>query len=775
MPIKYFKRTAISMAIAVAGTSLPVLAQDDNVLEEVIVTARLIDESIQEVPISVAAFSEQMLENRGLEDLTEIARATPNFSFENYNGGFGVPVIRAQSSNRLSNPVQNVATFYNGVYLQRGYMIDASLLNVGQVEILRGPQAAAFGRNAFAGAVNFKSKNIGEDPSVGITAAFGEDEYQRIDVTAAVPFSDAFGLIVGYSGGEYDGAYTNNHALADLGGPGVRTKGNLGGYDYDAYNIGFSLTPTENFSLKANYLKSERDVENVAQYTIGGGPLTASNTLNCSVAGVPVPGLSLTCGSLPTTVPLAPGETRKPGLVVDPRAGLELESEILSVEAKIDFTDALALNITYGRTEGSLDGANAASRDAEIGYDGFFATILGSTGLNFIDTSGNGNIEADSLEARLTWDDGGALTGYAGAFVSDSDDVTDYNLIAVPAQTVGPLAAGFPLSGPGFNADAVNQRDISSAFFLVNYRAENWAASAEGRYTKEEITDTNNLSATSATEDYSYFTPRLTATYFLSENNNLYASFAKGVKAGGFNTGGSDRTTFLNGQEVFDEETNNTFEIGSRNEMAGGALTLNATVFYIDSKDLQVNEPNAVSAFAPSVIGNRAEATTYGLELEAFYDATDSLSFYGGLGYAKAEYGDNVIDLSGAERCDGIVCSALGEIGGNRLERTPELTVNVGFDWGTSVTDQLDFFLRGDISYQDEQFLQSSNVTTIDSRTIANASLGFNYQSFEVKLAVDNLFDEEYVGSAFDLNFLKTTTVNLGQPRRGVLSVSYKY
>lgn len=751
-------------AAVLLNASQFVLAEDSDKIEEVLITARLIEENLQDVPMSVAAFSEQMIDERGLDNLTEIARTTPNFSFENFNGAFGVPVIRGQSQNRLTNPVQNVATFYNGVYLQRGYMIDASLLNIGQIEVLRGPQAAAFGRNAYAGALNFKSKEIGEEVTAKVAISAGENEYERLDLTAELPLSPEFGLILGYSDSEYDGGWKNNHALANTSDPAARTTGNLGGYDSTTYNVGFRLSPSDTFTLKANYLSSEIDLENNPSHVITGAYLFATNNLNCSGGGGAP---TLWCGTLPVNPVIPAGSARKDGLVIDPRTGLTMESDILSVDAQVDFSENLRVNFIYGHTEGSLNGAGASVYDHEAGYD------FGFPGALLIDTSGNGSIEADSYELRATWKANENLSGYGGIFYSESDDLTKFALINVPAQTVGPLDPGVELNFPGFAANSLNAREITSVFGFVNYEMGQWVLSAEGRYTWEDITETDNTAGTSAGKDYGYFTPRLSASYHLNENSSLYASYSTGLKAGGFNSGGSNPAGFQDpSQATYDEEENTTYEIGSRNILLDGALTLNATLFFIDAKDLQVNVPKLGAN--GSVISNRSEAETLGFEIESIYDATESLQLFGGIGYVDAEYG-NVLDSSAARRCDDIVCPTNGDISGNQLERAPSLTINAGFDYRGTLTGDVDYYINGSVGYQDEQYSSARNVAKIESRTITDVAFGLTYGKFEAKLSVDNLFDEEYVASTFEIDFLNTYSLNLGDRRKAVLRLSYTY
>lgn len=762
-----------------AQDTAPSDAEADSI-NEIIVTGRLIEESVQEAPIAVTVFDAATLDKRGIDDLNELARSTPGFSFENFNGPFNVPVIRGQSQNRISSPIQNVSTFYNGVYLQRNYMIDASLLNMGQIEVLRGPQSAALGRNAFAGAISYTAKTPGDEYHGRALASVGENGFERYELSLEGPIVPGIlSVIGGVSTGNYDGAWRNNHALANIDDPLALTRGNLGGYDYTAWHAGVNFTPIDEVSIRANYIRNERDFENTAQYSLGTASFdNRQNNNNCSsnpafFAANPAWAQNtnmLFCGVIPVQPVLQPGETRKPGLVVDPRAGVSSQAEVLSVQADIKPTDQITLSYIFGYTQGSFFGANSASRNSELGLTGFFA------GVNLIDTSGNGNLESTSHEVRLTYASDNGLTVYGGFFTSDTDDVTDFALRSVRAQTTGPLTPATVLTGPGFAARNVINYDVSSGFGFIQYENGSFKVSAEGRYTEETLTNTNLAGAAPAllgTATFDYFTPRVTASYFFTDDNSIYVSWGQGVKAGGFNVG-----VVGPGQGTFGTERNNTYELGLRNAFLGGDLILNATLFHIEGSNLQVSQPNTVAL--GSVVGNLGGSRTTGVELEASYKLSDPISIYANASYADSKYKDGVIDTSVAisRSCVGTVCAANGAIGGNRLERTPRLMLNGGFNFDKPLNDDVSVYANGHISYQDEQFVNAVNTAIIQARTIVDASAGVRWKNVDFRLAADNLFDEQYVANAFQLglgstvfNFQRMLVPNLGDRRRVMGSV----
>ena len=127
----------------------------DKLLPEIIVTARRREENIQDVPLSITAFDALTIERRNIMELDDVARFTPGFAFEDFDGGNGGPVIRSQPTINVTSREQTTATFLDGVYLPRSWLVDLGATNLERIEIVKGPQSARYGRNAFAGAINY--------------------------------------------------------------------------------------------------------------------------------------------------------------------------------------------------------------------------------------------------------------------------------------------------------------------------------------------------------------------------------------------------------------------------------------------------------------------------------------------------------------------------------------------------------------------------------------------------------------------------------------------
>ncbi len=150
----------VVIAAALLSLTIPTTNAQDLVLEEIIVTARKREESLQDVPLSITAFSEEAIAAAGMNSITDVATFTPNLSYRKSLGrAFDRPAIRGQG------PIlgaQTVGLFIDGVFVA-GTLSSTPLDNVERIEVLKGPQAAAFGRATLAGAINYVTKTPGNE------------------------------------------------------------------------------------------------------------------------------------------------------------------------------------------------------------------------------------------------------------------------------------------------------------------------------------------------------------------------------------------------------------------------------------------------------------------------------------------------------------------------------------------------------------------------------------------------------------------------------------
>ena len=720
---------------AVIGALMSPAAAQQTRLDEIVVTARQKAESVQEIPIAVTAFSEEDMRRRSIQGLEDVARFTSSFTFEDFGGGFGTPVIRSASQTRLTALEQNVATFWDGIYVPRGWAINTGVSSLSRIEVVKGPQSARYGRNAFMGAINYVPRQPTDEFEAEVTGTVGLDD--RLDYGGYLSGSIVDDRLTGYLGfnvSEFDGSWKNIHpnANVDLGDRG--TKGNAGGWHNKSWSAALDFKATDTLSFNAAYYYFDMSEENRGATQL----LELQGATNCGSIGIfGTP--RLICGELPS-----PPDT----IAVDPRSyGRQAEVDIYRCGFDWEISDVFQLSYFFGRIEGDIDiGSLSEADNINCG------TNFGSPGLCRFQNTPLGGVEFDQHEIRLSSDAGGALSYSVGVFYSDEEDLTLFAIPAVPALGTDPIVQA-PLIRNG-----TTLTETVAYFGEFSYRFDDrWLLSVEGRYSDEEKTEVNNVNGAVFTDTFKNFTPRVSLEYALNEDQLVYASVAQGVKSGGFNP-----TAVLESDRTFDEEKNWTMELGSKNVFLDGNLVLNAAVFYIRWEDIQLNasDSGAVNPNAVNITLNLGDATSYGIEFDAAYQVTENFLLNATLSLVDATYDSGTIDNRFARvgpgffpnpaSCDDVVCPSNGDISGNEVERQAPLQVSVGAEWNSSVANWGgDVYVRGDVSYQSKREAESMNLSQIEARTISNASIGFVRPDWDVSLWVRNLTDERYITNSF--------------------------
>ena len=197
--LKYFPiKRVILISFCTSLISLfPVLIlAQGNVLEEVVVTAQKREQSLQDVPISVAVTSGESIEKQNLTDLGELAAQTPNIIITDAPGSDQL-YIRGVGSSINGGFEQSVGTFIDGIYHGRSRYSRGVLFDVERVELLRGPQSTYFGNNAIAGALSVISRKPGHELDGYVNVLFEPDDGERsVEFALGGPVTDTFGVRV---------------------------------------------------------------------------------------------------------------------------------------------------------------------------------------------------------------------------------------------------------------------------------------------------------------------------------------------------------------------------------------------------------------------------------------------------------------------------------------------------------------------------------------------------------------------------------------------------
>lgn len=663
-----FRLKTLALAVISASVVPYAGAADNELLDEVVVTARKKTESLSDVPISVAVFGGDQMKRDGVKSVTEMLRTANGVQYDSAGSiATGTITIRGLSQPGLVGDESNVPIFVDGVFVsgREGAFVPFNALE--RVEVLRGPQSALFGKGAFAGAVNYVTKKASVDAFEGeIEANAGSDEQAGGSLDVNIPISDTLAVrLDGYyndSGGTHDDP-DQDYILGDM-----RTRNGrfavrwvpteaLGidfSYSYndnkDKVQPGFLLEKNAGRKVSPGLLYSESDfspfgpdftaLNNVAFF---GNPLTAANPpgfipgINPGTYSTVIPSRFTNLYTVPDPNAVFDGDfTRykgevKEGNVLGGIRGYSDGSESTSKRA--------ILSMVYdfdGYQLTSISGYSESDYETVVGYD---YTVIDFSGQEVFSSWGGrpNNDRTDlSQEVRLDYVGGDALSWTAGLYYAENEldqRFTNSALLVDANGNVDPTSPDL-ITGNGkpLLSDRTDyQTDTEAVFASVSYTFnDRWNVTVEGRQTWEQKEANNtdiapfrellgDVPTGRDDEDFDYFTPRVTVDYALDDNSMIYANVAKGVKSGGINGG------VTGSESSYDPEENITYEIGTKLTTFGGHARINISAYYIDWTDQQINgfaSDSVAGSIPDTVVRNLGETEVVGLEADIRYQVS---------------------------------------------------------------------------------------------------------------------------------------------------------
>jgi len=292
----------------------------------------------------------------------------------------------------------------------------------------------------------------------------------------------------------------------------------------------------------------------------------------------------------------------------------------------------------------------------------------------------------------------------------------------------GPYIANATMYDPSSNMTYYNipfyktHEDAKSfgIFTHLDYKLNNKFSVIGGiRYDKDEKSFKDDLSGENLSNDYGAISPKFALKYNLNPHSMIYTTIAKGYKSGGylsFAPAGYDKQ--YNKEELW------SYEIGSKNMLFNNRLMLNTAIYYMDISDMQVS--STVNTQGNYYITNAAEATSKGLELEANFQATDSLSLFGSFGYNITKF-ENYQDTQ-------------GNYSGNYNTHAPKYNYNLGAQYRADNN----YYVRVDLNGYGKTYLDKANTNSKDAYSLVNLKLGYEKESFDIYVYANNLFDKEH-------------------------------
>lgn len=736
-----FKRAL--MFIAVFALAIPAinstLAQEETsntstrsslAIEEIIVTARKKDESIQDVPMAVTAITEQLRESsvRRIEDIQAFA---PNL-FINRTPGIGsgaaitIRGVASLESDKSYEP--SIGVVMDGMFLGTSSGVLLDNFDIERIEVLRGPQGTLFGKNTTGGILNIirtpvSLNEMGADLSVTV----GDFGRQDIKAVLQLPIiEDTLGVKLFAASIQHDGHVYNTYSNKPAGGD-------------DKMNFGFTALwqPNENFSLKVHHEvmedKSEQGVY-VNRNIVG--------ELACTITQIgfdPNNGCEKDANDGPDTVES------------DGSNFSDNEYETTIITANYD-TESFLYTYIYSTRE--MDEQNMQD------FDGSAARLLRMNYFN--------EWEQTSHEFRVTSQFSEKVQFIAGIYDWEVEyaqqwDVFDlfYQLSRLGVGVWGagdtvPNSSRSNVTGLPWGDDLASSNGQSqttesmAAFFSMDwYITDQWTLTAGFRYTEEEKDFLGGNAGVGYyplrgevrpplfepkpfTAKWDETTPKLGLRYQPTDDLMLYGSYSEGFKSGGF----FGRQANYNIDPSYEPEYVKNYEFGWKSTLMDGRMIFNGAVFSseYDDKQESILIPVDLTNVA-TVVRNASSLEMTGLELELMYQVTAAWDLMVTYGYLESEYAGYEADLNG----DGVITNNNSLVPRN----TPENT----FGFTTSYTTQIgNGELKGRVSYRfrDEMESDASNnpLGSLDSIENVNATIGYTVDNYSITVWGRNLTDE---------------------------------
>ncbi|NQY97542.1 MAG: TonB-dependent receptor [Henriciella sp.] len=737
----------------------------DKRLGTVTVTAQKRVQDVQDVPISISAYSGEFLEESGAQTLQDIALYSPNFLLPSSSQLTNARIqIRGVGSVGNAGIEPSVGVFIDEVYYPRPGSILGNLLDVETVEVLRGPQGTLFGRNTAAGALNIRTK----DPSLSGNSA---------DLSVGAGNFDS------YNGSAvFNGVVSDNVAVrlaaqySERGGYGTNL---LDGQEFGARDdlilrgkVLFNVNDQLTVKLAADY----------SEINFGG------QTVELLADTIPTPAFGATLGALF-------GATARDGLLAasaDP-----FDHEVFQDHR--DFSDdsqwGAALHADYDFASGHVLRSITSFRDWEASNFGSSLRFPAQLFPRSQDFENN----TFSQELQLLSPSGGAFEYVVGGFYYDeSYDILDNSDLG--AQFCNPVVAGLAGIGAAQACAAGQQEGASEVAFSQDlqsyavfgqgtYRpSEQWAFTLGLRWTDEEkdgeftstinnpfvtalsIRSAETLPKTTLSDDqFTYFA---NASWFPVDDVMVFGTYSTGYKGGGFNTQGTF-PALTPDQRIFEAETSDNFEIGIKSQFFDNTLQANVTAYRMDLEGFQDRAFDGISFITRNV----GELRQQGIEADVIWAPLDQLTINGGLSFLDSEF----LDYENASPLPG---GPVQDLTGGEAHFSPDVQGSLVADWSDSLGFQdMDYFLRAEMQYIGEQNVganTNNNPQTIqEAYSLLNARVGLAApdNSWRLTLWGKNLTEEGYCTSKFSQPFggSLNATANLQTPQRCVVGAPRTY
>jgi iron complex outermembrane receptor protein len=719
----YLDRLAMALLPVLAMLAIApgtVVAQEEETLaiEEIVVTAQRREQNLQDVPIAISAFTADFIEKAMFKDISDYIQSSPNASYITN----GARSRRQISIRGVTNFLGFVGTSTTGFYLDdfsiAGSTINPPIMDIERIEILRGPQATYFGRNALGGGISVTSKKPTNDFHGSIMADYGSFNTLNAEGVVNIPLGEEFAMRLNLKSVTSDGNIKNINAIGG---------GNDSEYRYAKAMLRW--TPSAKLTIDAMFQYADEDVgmrEGVPSgvfSNFAGNVLYAGEFPDRTGDGKSDPFIDM--------IGFWPQNENRTNFNQPQSVGTAFRNGVVRID--YESNDLLFTSITgYINSDFTLAGdIDGSSRDYFNEFRNLQRESL-STEFRIQNTN----------DSNLHWSVG-------GIYANDKGD--DWNRTYVGEEMRFGLPNGFLID----REDSTSETNYWAIFGQVDYDLnDQWTLSAGGRYNSEtKQSDISGFSGAletvlSVKDTFTDFSPKLSATFRATDQTTWYGTISKGFKSGGVQIAPNPEN------ETYDPETLWNYEIGFKSDLMDNRLRLNGAVFYMDWTDLQVAfQENLIDENGDFIlfggVNNADSATSKGAELSATALLTDRLLVNVGVGYLDAKFEEFTALIDGANRV----------LDGETVPNSPKWTIHADAEHSFAVSDNWEGYIRLEYTYRDEINPNTTSLIyegfpwDVPSYDFFNLRLGFESDNFRLVLYAENLFDETYYTNAYQKAF----------------------
>lgn len=711
-----------SPALAQTSPAAPAAEEDDQ--DAIIVTARRQSERLQDVPASVSVITADALEKTGADNAEDFAQLTPGVTIVTGTAEAGDTQINIRGINGARDAESSVALVVDGILKTNTAQLNQNQGTLRQVEVLKGPQGALYGRNAAAGAIVLQTAKPGDTLEGAIKASYANENTVEGTAFISGPLSENLGFVLSGSYRTTDGFFRNQYldrkvvddqevwsvdgrVIANLGGDtelDVKARySQLRGASIN-FNSSFHLP---NFAA-VNPAFFEDVNEHPFRYYGNIRPTNEQDSFDISAKIEHNFGdVTLTAWALYSDV-----------------------DQLLTADGtSADF--ARFLNAADSAAQGVVDSCFASTANltgfpvnqpgfiGEIPVPFIFAPANGSTFGAYSPSTCDGTQlqirqQSDiSGEIRLASNGGGALSWQIGAYFLNIDRETGVSIGGDTGAGVSSELFNAPGSDNPTSLLLADTFDTSvyAVFGSAEYTAGDFTAGLALRYDIEDRSAESRVPA-SALDPFSggpinpglafgafspvdatfkQLQPKISLSWEPNPDLNFYANWGIGFKSGGFNNQGSSAIIDANfvqfiGADVtiedqYDKEVSSAFEVGVKGEIANGAVTFDLAGYYTNIDDMQFFEFFVGSFGLLRVVSNIDGVDVYGIEFNSSAEVVEGWKFFGSVNVTDSEIKAN---------------SSRPSTVGNKSPYTADYTINLGTEVDVPMNDSVNLIARAD-------------------------------------------------------------------------------